>query len=297
MLVATPEEQKVLDALEKAKAAGGDPFGDEDDLDTVIDETADEVADDVAEDSADDETQARETPKREDDEVDKPAEANEDVALPEVASEYRAEVPQDYKDRRAELMKAKAEAMKKLMDGEIDAEAFAAEDARIADALEELTAQRIRAETLIEANQQAQALQQQKALQRLIAQTREQVDYMKDQKAQKQFDTAMRAIAADPDNAGRDYADLIQEAHRVVCALRGIPLTKGEQVARAVETAAATRRPKEAPPVTLRNIPAASTPNANGDILDQLGRLSGPAYEEAFNRLSPAQRKALLDEE
>lgn len=285
MLVATPEEQKVLDELEKAKAAGGDPFGDEDDLDTVTDEA--EVVDE-------DERETPASPKKPDDDW---APQDEDTPLPEVAAEYKAEVPQNYKDQRAELMKAKAEAMKKLMDGEIDAEAFAAEDARIADALEELTAQRIRAETLIEANQQAQAVQQQKALQRLIAQTRDQVDYMKDQKAQKQFDMAMRAIASDPDNAGRDYADLIQEAHRVVCALRGVPLTKGEQVARAVETAAATRKPKDAPPVTLRNIPAASTPNANGDILEQMGRLSGPAYEEAFNRLTPAQRKALLDEE
>jgi len=294
MLVATPEEQKVLDELEKAKAAGGDPFGDLDDDEQAVQNEF--QSEDGAEDDAD-EVPAKDAEASEDAGQDNEQISDEPQRLPEVAAEYKAEVPQDYKDKRSELMKAKAEAMKKLMDGEIDANEFAAEDARIADALEELTAQRIRAETLIEANQQAMAIQQQKALQRLIAQTKDQIDYMADQKAQKQFDTAMRAIVADPDNAGREYGDLIQEAHRVVCALRGVPLTKGEQVARAVETAATQRRVKEAPPVTLRNIPAASTPNANGDILEQMGRLSGPAYEEAFNRLTPAQRKALLDEE
>jgi len=46
----------------------------------------------------------------------------------------------------------------------------------------------------------------------------------------------------------------------------------------------------------LRNIPAASTPNANGNLLDEIGRLSGQAYQDAFAKLSPNQRKALLDE-
>ena len=286
MLVATPEEQKVLDELAKAEAEGKDPFGDEDE-DVQVLET--EVDTDDLDDDAQDEPTKPETAEQEEPAAEQAQEIQEPTG-------YKAEVPQDYRDKRTELLKAKAEAMKKLMDGESSAEEFATEDARISDALEELTAQRIRAETLIEANQQLQAQTQQKSLQRLIAQTKDQVDYMADPKAQKQFDMALNTLGADPDNAGRDYADMIAEAHKVVCALRGIPLTKGEQVAQAVQQQA-TRKPKDAPPVTLRNMPAASTPNANGDMLEQMGRLTGPAYEEAFNRLTPAQRKALLDEE
>jgi hypothetical protein len=284
MLVATPEEQKVLDELAKAEAEGKDPFGDEDEDVQVLES---EVDTDDLDDDAQDEPTKPETAAQEE-----PA-AEQQLQEP---TGYKAEVPQDYRDKRGELLKAKAEAMKKLMDGESSAEEFATEDARISDALEELTAQRIRAETLIEANQQLQAQTQQKSLQRLIAQTKDQVDYMADPKAQKQFDTALQMIGADPDNAGKDYADLIADAHKMVCALRGVPLTKGEQVAQAVQQQA-TRKTQEKPPVTLRNMPSASTPNANGDMLDQMGRLTGPAYEEAFNRLTPAQRKALLDEE
>lgn len=287
-MTATPEEQKVLDDIKAAEAAGLDPFGDDE-----------ELVREVPEGNTQGEEQGGESqsPNPEASELDEEALnavlAGDELAV--AAPAYQAAIPEDYKAQRTDLLKAKAKAMKKLMDGEIGAEEFAAEESRISDALEDLTAQRIRAETLIEANQQTQAAHQQRAIQRLIQQSKTQVDYAADAKAQRQFDMALQSISADPDNSGRDFAELLQEAHRVVLALRGIPVTKGEAVASAL-TKAADRQPEGKPPVTLRNIPAASTPNANGDMLDQLSRLSGPAYEEAFARLSPAQKRALLDE-
>jgi len=289
----TPEELKVLEQIKAAQEKGEDPFGDDEELTAEASAEADdrdvdpEDPDAEPTDPAKAEAQPLETEES-------PPETVEAVQEPAI-QQFKAEVPTEYKAQRTELLKAKAEAMKKLMDGEIGAEEFAAEESRISDALEELTAQRIRAETLLEANQQTQAQYQQRELQRLIARSKEQVDYMADAKAQKQFDTALQAIGADPDNAGREYAELIEEAHKVVCALRGIPVTKGEAVAQAVQQTA-SRKPKEAPPVTLRNIPAAATANANGDVLDQMSRLSGQAYQDAFARLTPAQRRALLDE-
>jgi hypothetical protein len=200
-------------------------------------------------------------------------------------------MPSDYKVKRAELVKEKAGLMKRLMDGEMDADEFAENEARISDALEDMTAQRIRAETLQEANVQSQATYQQREIQRLIAKTKAEVDYATDAKAQKQFDMALGAVLGDTDNAGKDYADMLSEAHKVVLALRGIT-TKGQVVEQAVKS----RIPEGKPPITLRNMPTASTPNANGNMLDQIGRLSGQAYQDAFAKLSPNQRKALLDE-
>lgn len=293
----TPEEQKVLDDIKAAQEAGQDPFGDDEEIvrelpDDKPSESSIEDADaaDGAENAAGEEGKSQEIDEAALNDV-----LADDEPAPAIPA-YQAAVPEDYKAQRADLLKAKAEAMKKLMDGELDAEEFAVEESRISDALEELTAQRIRAETLIEANQQSQAAYQQRAIQRLVQQSKAQIDYTADAKAQRQFDTALQAISVDPDNAGKDFADLLQEAHRVVLALRGIPVTKGEAVASAVAKAATTRQPEGKPPVTLRNIPAASTPNANGDMLDQLGRLSGQEYEAAYARLSPAQKRALLDE-
>ena len=200
---------------------------------------------------------------------------------------YKAEVPQDYKAQRAELMKAKADAMKKLMDGEIDADTYAAEDARVSDALEDLAAARIRAETLQEANAQSQQVYQARTIQRLIAKTKAEVDYATDTAAQQQFDTSLRVLAAQHDNAGRDFADLAEDAHKMVKAMRGI--------AQAAKPPAADRKPAGDVPVTLRSLPSASTPNTGG-VIEQIARLKGPAYEAAYAKLTPAQQAALLDE-
>ena len=280
----TPEEIRVLAEIEAAKSRGEDPFGDNDPITPEVDEVIDpeSIADpDQVEDVPAD------APETADDVAD---EAIDDTPLAQPTA-YKAEVPNDYKAQRTELVKEKAGLMKKLMDGEIDADEFAVEESRISDSLEDLTAQRIRAETLQEANVQSQAAFQQKEIQRLIAKSKAEVDYTTDTKAQKQFDMALNAIVGDADNAGRDYGDLIGEAHKVVMALRGI-VSKGQVVEQAIKS----RIPEGKPPVTLRNMPTAATPNANGNMLDQIGRLSGQAYQDAFAKLSVNQRKALLDE-
>lgn len=273
--MSTPEDLKALEAIAAAQAAGQDPFGDDEPL-TVgadADEPAPEAVPEAAADTEAEQAEADPAPA---------AASTEAAELPT----YKAELPQDYKAQRAELMKAKADAMKQLMDGEIDAETFAAEDARVAEALEDLAAARIRAETLQEANTQAQQAYQARAIQRLIANAKSEVDYAADPAAQKQFDTSLQVLAAQPDNASKDFADLIEDAHKMVKAMRGIaPQAKP----------AAERRPAGDAPVTLRGVPSASTPNTGG-VIEQIARLKGPAYEAAYAKLTPAQQAALLDE-
>ncbi len=280
--MSTPEDLKALEAIAAAEAAGQDPFGDDEPL-TTEDAAPEEApeAEAAADATAAEAVQAEADPA--------PAAASTEAAIPEAAElpTYKAEVPQDYKAQRAELMKAKADAMKKLMDGEIDAEAYAAEDARVSEALEDLAAARIRAETLQEANAQSQQAYQARAIQRLIANTKSEVDYAADLNAQKQFDTSLQVLAAQPDNAGKDFADLIEDAHKMVKAMRGI--------AQAPKQPAADRRSAGDVPVTLRSLPSASTPNTGG-VIEQIARLKGPAYEAAYAKLTPAQQAALLDE-
>ena len=276
--MSTPEDLKALEAIAAAEAAGQDPFGDDEPL--TVEDAAEEVApEDAAEPEA--EQAAADAPAAEAVQ----AEADPVPAAAELPT-YKAELPQDYKAQRAELMKAKADAMKQLMDGEIDAETFAAEDTRVAEALEDLAAARIRAETLQEANAQAQQAYQARAIQRLIANAKSEVDYAADPAAQKQFDTSLQVLAAQPDNAGKDFADLIEDAHKMVKAMRGV---------QSVGKASATeRKPAGDAPVTLRGVPSASTPNTGG-VIEQIARLKGPAYEAAFAKLTPSQQAALLD--
>ena len=279
----TPEEQKTLAAIEAAKAAGQDPFGDDEPLgqeDDAPTEASDTPADEVPDTASTGDAPPTDTGEQAEQAA---PTAAQDTEQP---MQYQAELPADHKDKRAELVKAKADAMRKLLNGEVDADEFAAEDSRISGELEELAAARIRAETLQDANRQASVLYQQQALKRLVTKVKGDVDYAADESARKQFDTALKVLAADGD--GRDFSELIDEAHAIVSARRGIATAKAPQAA------PATRKPDGTPPVTLRGIPSASTPNT-GSVVDQLARLKGPAYEAAYARLTPAQKASLLD--
>ena len=279
----TPEEQKTLAAIEAAKAAGQDPFGDDEPLgqeDDAPTEASDTPADEVPDTASTGDAPPTDTGEQAEQAA---PTAAQDTEQP---MQYQAELPADYPAKRAELVKAKADAMRKLLNGEVDADEFAAEDARISGELEELSAARIRAETLQDANRQASVLYQQQALKRLVTKVKGDVDYAADESARKQFDTALKVLAADGD--GRDFSELIDEAHAIVSARRGIATAKAPQAA------PATRKPDGTPPVTLRGIPSASTPNT-GSVVDQLARLKGPAYEAAYARLTPAQKASLLD--
>jgi hypothetical protein len=310
----TPQEAQTLKDIEAAAARGEDVFGDDEeivkpgfgDTDNSDQQTAGEVADDDDAATPGDESQTNgdqinqqqaDAQQAGDDSTNgiDPAVldeiANPPAAEPALTAQFKASVPEDYKAKRTELLATKAKAMKDLMDGTIDADAFAEIDAQVSTDLEDLTAQRIRAETLIEANTQTQQAYQQREIQKLIARTKAEVDYTADPKAAKQFDTAMALLVADPDNAGMDFAELIQTTHKMVASMRGVSVAKTQDKQPPPE-----RKPTDAAPVTLRSLPTASTPNSNGNIVDQLARLKGADYERAFSKLSPADRRALLDE-
>lgn len=279
--MSTPEDLKALEAIAAAEAAGQDPFGDDDPLTAEVDAGEADAAADAAGDKA-------ETTAQPDDDPEQGA-ADAQAAQPEPAAlpAYKAELPADHKAQRTELLQAKADAMRQLMDGEITAEEFATEEMRVTEALEDLAATRIRAETLQEANAQSQQAYQARTIQRLIANAKSEVDYAADATAQKQFDTSLQVLAAQPDNAGKDFADLIEDAHKMVKAMRGVQTP--------AKAPAADRRPAGDAPVTLRSLPSASTPNTGG-VIEQIARLKGPAYEAAYAKLTPAQQAALLDE-
>jgi len=255
-LVATPTETDVLADIARERAAGLDPFGDDEfdppvigakevieELDEVVAvaATADaanalpekdaasasdaekpggEGAD--AEHSAADGDQHGQVEDANAQAVEEPQsaapESPKDVVKetvkeapePQIPT-YQTELPADYQAQRGVLLKEKSLAMKKLIDGEVDLEAFSVIESRVSNALEDLTAQRIRSETLSEANVQNQQAMQQSEIRRLIARAKADVDYSKDTKAQKNFDVALRTLQADPDNAALEFGDLVHQ--------------------------------------------------------------------------------------
>lgn len=159
----------------------------------------------------------------------------------------------------------------------------------------DLTRQETRAETIAELNRQQLQAYQSRVLLAIATQSKAagQLDYT-DAKVGAAFDHMLHAVSADPGNEGKSFKELASLAHDALCATRGVKTTK-EAASPAPAPAAAPRKPPQAP-VTLRSLPAASTPNTGGNAVDALGSLKGQDYQEAFSRLTPAQKAALLDE-
>ena len=201
---------------------------------------------------------------------------------------YRADMPADLAAKRTELLAAKAEAMKQLMDGVIDAEKYAAEEFRISEELEGITLARARAETLAEVNRQTAEGYQANVISALVARTKTEIDYASDTDAQQTFDRALRLVGSEPDAAGKDFAQLADEAHRMVMARRGVapaaPSTTGR--------AAPDRTPPK-PPITLGGLPTAAA-SGTKSISEVAGRLTGDDLEQAFDALPDADLKKLM---
>lgn len=292
----TAAEQKTLDDIAAAQARGEDPFGDDDNsTDTGADDANTDTADTTTGEANADGTGEATTGEggAAGDPIDEAALtaiANGDPAIPEDPLQFNVQAPADYKTARAALLTEETEAFAQMMEGELDAKEYAAIKVRVMDSLEDLSAQRIRAETLQEANAQTAANAQGAAIQALIVRAKDEVPYATDTKAQKQFDMALKLQLDEPDNAGKPFGHVVNEAHKVVLAMRGI------QAKPAAATPPAPRKAEGDAPMTLRSIPAAATPNTGGSITDQLARLKGQEYEAAYAKLTPAQRAAMLED-
>lgn len=302
----SPAEAEALKAIEAAEAAGQDPFGDLDDDATdaapaaqaasepeaAEPETTDEAGEPAASEAASEE----------------PEEGVDETVLNELAdplgiaqpapTAYTAEIPSDLDGKRTELLTKKAEALEKLMSGEIEAKEFAGVEIEVANELAKIDRQIARAETLAEINQQTSARYEGMVIAQIVDTTKPVLDYTKDASAQRQFDVVMAGLRADPANAAKSFAQLAADANRTVLAIRGLSLDGQQNTSTQTpaKPTGGTRLPTEKPPATLRGIPVAATPNTGGGVVEQMANLSGQAYEAAFQKLSPAQQAALLGE-
>jgi hypothetical protein len=269
-------------AAEEARAAlerGDDPFGDDEPL--VKNLTA-------AEADSEDEVESDSTPDAE-----VVVEEAEPVAIEDTAVRPTYESPEarDFDAERKALRQSKADVQKQWSDGELSDEEYSAKTSEVDDKLDTLLTLKVQAETIENLNRQAVIQTQQQALQAISAASKKagELDYS-DAKVATAYDRMLGAVMADPDNGGKAFAELAQLAHDALCTTRGVK--------RSVAQNTDAPKPRDTPkmPTTLRGLPNAASSNTGGDRLEMLGRLSGQAYQEAFNKLSPAEKASLLDE-
>jgi hypothetical protein len=214
------------------------------------------------------------------------------------APAYNVADPAKFDETRQALLAKRAGAMKELMDGVMEPDAFAAIDSEVMSGLEQLTINR----TLHEANVQQEQARMQAALSTIMADgAAKGVDYAGDPALQALFDTKMRAIATRDDMAGKTAAEIYQATHAEVLRMFGkgtaapSPSPAPAANAPAAAPAAAAPAPKPQIPPTLGQMPNAAPVDIGADLTTTLMGMDDPDQAEAMlARMAPAQRNAAL---
>lgn len=279
-----------LAALEDDDEAGdddapvADAFGDDDDDDDEQEAAADEAPPAVAD-----------TP------ADEPAPREEgDALLMPVADVAAIKGSLDEVRAQKEALRAAYQAD----DSDMTSTEYEAKLEEINDRILDLRAELNKAELFAEMNEQVRVnawKAEVRAFMRGVAKD-EGLDYNGDKKLLQQFDTALKVLGNDPDNADKSGDWFLTEAHEMVKARNRIAAaparSKGPELT-PVERAIAARREKaqngREVPRTLSHVPQAAIENEGGGEFAHLDKLSGMDLELALARMTPEQEQRWLN--
>ena len=186
--------------------------------------------------------------------------------------------PDEITEKITTLKAEEREAFKRLMDGEIESEAYLEIKERVEGEVDALKEQAREAQRTM---QDAQREWQNAEKAQMAAAKAEGLDYMAKPALLAAFSTHLRALGGDEKNAKRDSAWFLSEAHKLTKADLGIT-TPAKNTSRGVDIA-------EIPP-TLRGVPPAATGAVNTDEFAHMRNLEGIALERAHAALTEAQR-------
>jgi hypothetical protein len=208
---------------------------------------------------------------------------------------YQVELPQDYDDQVRANKAAVAELRRKFNDGDLDVEEYDAELDRLQDARAALDRIKTRAEIAAEMREQNERNAWFAAIDTFMADAAAKpelgiVDYAKDADKQADLDTFIKALAGVKANENKPMRWFLEEAHKRVVALHGVPVAKAkgaEEQKRKADVSAVTP--------TIAEVPGgAGDADPSADEFADLDKLKGPAYERALAALSEEKRQRYL---
>lgn len=309
----TPEEREAIAevdadeqaALERIASGAADPGGDDDDGngdDAVANDAGAGAGSEGGDAAAAPAPAPADSPKAQG-----AAEGAQPAAAPAPAAKqagaYRADLPSDFAEKKADADRRAGELRAKFKAGEIEVEEYEAQRATIDDERDALRRAEIKAEISREMNEQSLENQWRQAIERQIAEATKPehggIDYSKDAEKMGDLDGFVRSLGARPENADKPMDWFLAEAHRRVLALHGITPAAAPAAAPAQDGAAAVaaavdkrKPPTAAVPPTVAHVPGSDGPgDMGGDEFADLDRLEGVELEAALSRLSPAQRE------
>lgn len=194
-----------------------------------------------------------------------------------------------YDQKLVSLDTANAEGLQKLMDGDLTAAEFAAQQA-----------QYLRARDTLRDEKAAEAQWHQDVHKSRIAALADGVDYFNNAQHNEAWDDWVKRIAMKPEHADKSPAWVLKEAHKKVMAEFDIAAPTAKAGAKPVENVAPAKKVSQKTartpnlsgiPPTLSGLPAAA-PTASGDggEFDHLATLTGFKFEQAIARMTPDQR-------
>ncbi len=273
---ATDDDAEVLAAL----AAEGDDGADAD-ADVAAQAEAQAAADAAASAEAGD----RAASTDDDDE----AKPEEETAAVQVDKTFRAELPADIAEKRKALRAEDSAALKKLMDGEIEAEAYAEIRDRISDELEALVRAETTADVSTKLAAQAKANEWERQLKAAVANAKVAgLDYMGNPELASEFDSLLKLYSDKAAQKGLSDDNLeastwaLAEANKMMRKMHGTPAKAAPAVDKKDAAPAAARHNL----TTLTNIPAADRAPIADDVMSKVGSLQGEDLEKYMATLS-----------
>lgn len=214
---------------------------------------------------------------------------------------YKAALPADYDQRVADLKTKTEDLRARFKAGEIDLEAFDAENAQLQTERDELGRAATKAEISQEMSAQSAETAWRNEIEALFTRSKASggPDYATDEAVRDDLDGFVKALAANDKNADKPMAWFLDEAHKRVLALHDIKPSAApakdadkNKPADAVKSIADKRKPNVAAvPATLAHVPGGdSAGDVAGDEFAELDSLQGQALEDAIARMTPAQR-------
>ena len=221
-----------------------------------------------------------------------PTEPERATAAPQPA--YRAELPADHADKKAETEQAMADLRAKFKAGDIELDAYEAERDRLASEAEALRRAELKAEIAQEMTAQSAEVQWANAIRaQFNAAKQSGVDYDTDEAKRSDLDTFVRALAAKDENSDKSMDWFLAEAHKRVLALHDIKPSAATAPAPAPKPAATREAPVAAVVPSMANVPGSSEA-VGSDEFAELDRLDGLELEAALSRLTQAQREKYM---
>lgn len=295
----TPEELEAAGLTESELAAIN---GEEHDADALADLAGDDDDDDDDGTDADDGGDADNGDDGSDDTTDAAGKGAGDGAQPQNSPAddddedeglpvYRAAAPADADARLAAADSKEADAFSKLMDGEITAEEYQKEKNEAQAEREAVREAQLKATIAQEMSEQASRAAWDRACEKFLSKTKadEGIDYAGNALLGQAFDTAVRALAAKPENASKPSSFFLAEAHKQVKQAFGHAPARAPAAAPAP---AARQRPavdRSTIPPTLGGLPPAQEAVVGEDEFAHLRGLKGNDYERAIAGMTPAQ--------